>query len=308
VSPGLRPPPLPTQNALPHRLLSPHKQRHQRLISYLAAPVAVHGRIERHTVRQQVGRIEVLSRLEKTRNTTLQANLHQAGQNETPLRPACAVKTAAKANRAGAQLVAARREYFRQHGLGRALVKRNGVFAKPGSTISIGKQNNLGEMGHGKCVELGWVYCPGNPRFAATMQFQTLSTAQAPTMRLLHTMLRVGNLQRSINFYTQILGMKLIRTSENPQNKYSLAFVGYGSNPEHAEIELTYNWGVETYEMGTAYGHIALGVPDAYAACEQIRTAGGNITREPGPVKGGSTVIAFVTDPDGYKIELIQRS
>jgi lactoylglutathione lyase len=127
-------------------------------------------------------------------------------------------------------------------------------------------------------------------------------------MRLLHTMLRVGNLQRSINFYTQILGMKLIRTSENPEYKYSLAFVGYGTNPEHAEIELTYNWGVETYEMGTAYGHIALGVPDAYAACEQIRANGGNITREPGPVKGGSTVIAFVTDPDGYKIELIQRA
>ncbi len=126
-------------------------------------------------------------------------------------------------------------------------------------------------------------------------------------MRLLHTMLRVGNLQRSINFYTNILGMKLIRTSENPEYKYSLAFVGYGTNPEHAEIELTYNWGVETYEMGTAYGHIALGVPDAYAACEQIRANGGNITREPGPVKGGSTVIAFVTDPDGYKIELIQR-
>ncbi len=126
-------------------------------------------------------------------------------------------------------------------------------------------------------------------------------------MRLLHTMLRVGNLQRSINFYTHILGMKLIRTSENPEYKYSLAFVGYGTNPEHAEIELTYNWGVETYEMGTAYGHIALGVPDAYAACEQIRANGGNITREPGPVKGGSTVIAFVTDPDGYKIELIQR-
>jgi lactoylglutathione lyase len=119
-------------------------------------------------------------------------------------------------------------------------------------------------------------------------------------------MLRVGNLQRSINFYTNILGMKLIRTSENPEYKYSLAFVGYGTNPEHAEIELTYNWGVETYEMGTAYGHIALGVPDAYAACEQIRANGGNITREPGPVKGGSTVIAFVTDPDGYKIELIQ--
>lgn len=126
-------------------------------------------------------------------------------------------------------------------------------------------------------------------------------------MRLLHTMLRVGNLQRSIDFYTQVLGMKLIRTSENPEYKYSLAFLGYGTNPEHAEIELTYNWGVERYEMGTAFGHIALGVPDAYAACEQIRAAGGTITREPGPVKGGSTVIAFVTDPDDYKIELIQR-
>ena len=126
-------------------------------------------------------------------------------------------------------------------------------------------------------------------------------------MRLLHTMLRVGNLQRSIDFYTQVLGMKLIRTSENPEYKYSLAFLGYGTNPEHAEIELTYNWGVERYEMGTAFGHIALGVPDAYAACEQIRAAGGTITREPCPVKGGSTVIAFVTDPDGYKIELIQR-
>ncbi len=120
-------------------------------------------------------------------------------------------------------------------------------------------------------------------------------------------MLRVGNLQRSINFYTQILGMKLIRTSENAQYKYTLAFVGYGTNPDHAEIELTYNWGVESYDIGTAYGHIALGVPDAYAACAQIRASGGNITREPGPVKGGSTVIAFVTDPDGYKIELIQR-
>ncbi len=127
-------------------------------------------------------------------------------------------------------------------------------------------------------------------------------------MRLLHTMLRVGNLQRSINFYTQILGMKLIRTSENPDYKYSLAFVGYGTNPEHAEIELTYNWGVESYELGTAYGHIALGVPDVAAACEAIKAAGGNVTREAGPVKGGSTVIAFVTDPDGYKIELIQRA
>jgi lactoylglutathione lyase len=126
-------------------------------------------------------------------------------------------------------------------------------------------------------------------------------------MRILHTMLRVGDLQRSIDFYTQVLGMKLLRTTDRPDQKYSLAFVGYGSNPEHAEIELTYNYGVSSYEMGSAYGHIALGVPDAYAACDRIRAAGGNITREPGPVKGGNTVIAFVTDPDGYKIELIQR-
>ena len=127
-------------------------------------------------------------------------------------------------------------------------------------------------------------------------------------MRFLHTMLRVGNLQRSIDFYTQVLGMKLLRTSENPDYKYTLAFVGYGHNPEHAEIELTYNWGVDSYEAGTAFGHIALGVPDAYAACEKIKAAGGNVTREAGPVKGGSTVIAFVTDRDGYKIELIQRT
>ena len=127
-------------------------------------------------------------------------------------------------------------------------------------------------------------------------------------MRFLHTMLRVGDLQRSIDFYTRVLGMQLLRTSENPEYKYSLAFVGYEGNPAQAEIELTYNWGTEKYEMGTAYGHIALGVPDAYAACEKIRAAGGNVTREPGPVKGGSTVIAFVTDPDGYKIELIQRA
>ena len=126
-------------------------------------------------------------------------------------------------------------------------------------------------------------------------------------MRFLHTMLRVGNLERSIEFYTQVLGMTLIRRSENPEYKYSLAFVGYGSNPDHAELELTYNHGVEKYEMGTAYGHIALGVPDAYAACDKIRAAGGQVTREAGPVKGGSTVIAFVTDPDGYKVELIER-
>lgn len=120
-------------------------------------------------------------------------------------------------------------------------------------------------------------------------------------------MLRVGNLQRSIDFYTKVLGMKLLRTTERPEQKYSLAFVGYGTNPEHAEIELTYNHGVDSYELGTAYGHIALGMPDVHGACEKIRANGGNITREPGPVKGGTTVIAFVTDPDGYKIELIER-
>lgn len=127
-------------------------------------------------------------------------------------------------------------------------------------------------------------------------------------MRLLHTMLRVGNLQRSIDFYTQVLGMTLLRTADNPEYKYTLAFVGYGSNPDHAELELTYNWGVEHYDMGTAYGHIALAVPDAKAACDKIRAAGGNVTREAGPVQGGTTVIAFVTDPDGYKVELIERA
>jgi len=126
-------------------------------------------------------------------------------------------------------------------------------------------------------------------------------------MRLLHTMLRVGDLQRSIDFYTKVLGMKLLRTTDNPEYKYTLAFVGYGSNPDHAELELTYNYGVDHYDMGTAYGHIAIGVPDAYKACEQVKAAGGNVTREAGPVKGGSTVIAFVTDPDGYKVELIER-
>ncbi|PPE71588.1 lactoylglutathione lyase [Caldimonas thermodepolymerans] len=126
-------------------------------------------------------------------------------------------------------------------------------------------------------------------------------------MRILHTMLRVGDLQRSIDFYTRVMGMKLLRTTDRPDQQYSLAFVGYGSNPEHAEIELTYNYGVDRYEMGTAYGHIAIEVPDAYAACERIRANGGQVTREAGPVKGGTTVIAFVTDPDGYKIELIER-
>ena len=126
-------------------------------------------------------------------------------------------------------------------------------------------------------------------------------------MRLLHTMLRVGDLQRSIDFYTHAIGMQLLRTTKRPEQKYDLAFVGYASNPDQAEIELTYNYGVSTYEIGTAYGHIALGVPDAKAACEKIRQAGGKITREAGPVAGGTAVIAFVQDPDGYKIELIER-
>ncbi|KQV50885.1 lactoylglutathione lyase [Massilia sp. Root335] len=127
-------------------------------------------------------------------------------------------------------------------------------------------------------------------------------------MRILHTMLRVGDLQRSIDFYTKVLGMKLLRTSENPEYKYTLAFVGYGNNPDHAELELTYNWGVDKYEMGSAYGHIAISADDIYRTCDQVRAAGGNITREPGPVKGGTTVIAFITDPDGYKVELIERA
>ncbi len=130
-------------------------------------------------------------------------------------------------------------------------------------------------------------------------------------MNLLHTMLRVGNLQRSIDFYTQVLGMELLRTTERPEQKYDLAFVGYGRNPTHAEIELTYNYGTESYDIGTGFGHLAIGVPDVAATCDAVRAKaaklGGAITREAGPVKGGSTVIAFITDPEGYKIELIER-
>ena len=124
-------------------------------------------------------------------------------------------------------------------------------------------------------------------------------------------MLRVGDLQRAVRFYTEVMGMQLLRTTQRPDQKYDLAFVGYGTNPEHAEIELTYNYGVARYEPGTAYGHIAIGVPDVAATCAAVRekaaSLGGAITREPGPVKGGTTVIAFVQDPDGYKIELIER-
>ncbi|ARU27383.1 lactoylglutathione lyase [Cellvibrio sp. PSBB006] len=124
-------------------------------------------------------------------------------------------------------------------------------------------------------------------------------------MRLLHTMLRVGNLDRSIAFYTDILDMKLLRKHDYPDGEFTLAFVGYGDEVSHSVIELTYNYGVEKYELGTAYGHIALGCDDVYATCEKIRAAGGKIVREPGPMKHGTTILAFVEDPDGYKIELL---
>ena len=126
-------------------------------------------------------------------------------------------------------------------------------------------------------------------------------------MRMLHTMLRVGDMQRSVNFYTKVLGMKLLRTTDRPEQKYSLAFVGYDDEERTAVLELTYNYGVDRYELGSAFGHIALGVPDVKAACERVRASGGKVTREPGPVKGGTSVIAFVEDPDGYKIEFIER-
>ncbi|HEY2338236.1 MAG TPA: lactoylglutathione lyase [Burkholderiales bacterium] len=126
-------------------------------------------------------------------------------------------------------------------------------------------------------------------------------------MRILHTMLRVGDLQRSVKFYTELLGMKLLRTTDRPEQKYSLAFVGYDTEERSAVIELTYNYGVAKYELGGAYGHIAIEFPDIKSTCEKVRTGGGKVTREPGPVKGGTTNIAFVEDPDGYKIEFIER-
>ncbi|MBD2294793.1 lactoylglutathione lyase [Anabaena sphaerica FACHB-251] len=125
-------------------------------------------------------------------------------------------------------------------------------------------------------------------------------------MRLLHTMLRVGNLEKSLQFYCDVLGMKLLRRKDYPGGEFTLAFVGYGEESDHTVLELTHNWGVEKYDLGTAYGHIALGVDDIYSTCEEIRNRGGKVVREPGPMKHGSTVIAFVEDPDGYKVELIQ--
>jgi lactoylglutathione lyase len=126
-------------------------------------------------------------------------------------------------------------------------------------------------------------------------------------MKILHTMLRVGDLDRSVGFYTGVLGMKVLRTTDRPEQQYKLAFVGYGDESEGAVLELTYNYGVDRYDLGTAYGHVAIEVPDAAAACQAVRNKGGNVTREAGPVKGGTTVIAFVQDPDGYKIELIEH-
>lgn len=127
-------------------------------------------------------------------------------------------------------------------------------------------------------------------------------------MRLLHTMLRVGNLDQSLAFYTEVLGMELLRKQDYPEGKFTLAFVGYGPEDQTAVLELTHNWDTDSYDLGNAYGHIALAVPDAYAACDAIRERGGKVVREAGPMKHGSTVIAFVEDPDGYKIELIQRA
>jgi lactoylglutathione lyase len=126
-------------------------------------------------------------------------------------------------------------------------------------------------------------------------------------MRILHTMYRVGDLKRSIDFYTNVMGMKVLRTTDRPEHKYTLAFVGYGDESQHAVLELTYNYGVEKYDLGSGYGHVAIEVDDAAATCAAVKAKGGTVTREAGPVKGGTTVIAFVQDPDGYKIELIER-
>jgi lactoylglutathione lyase len=127
-------------------------------------------------------------------------------------------------------------------------------------------------------------------------------------MRILHTMIRVGDLDRSIRFYTEVLGMKLLRRKDYPEGKFTLAFVGYGEESEEAVLELTHNWDTKSYDLGTGFGHVAIAVPDAYKACEEVKKRGGTVTREPGPMKHGTTVIAFVQDPDGYKIEFIQRS
>jgi lactoylglutathione lyase len=132
--------------------------------------------------------------------------------------------------------------------------------------------------------------------------------ADAASMRLLHTMLRVGDLERSITFYTEVLGMRLLRRKDYPGGRFTLAFVGYGEESDATVLELTHNWDTESYEIGSGYGHIAIGVDDIVGVCDQIRAKGGRVVREPGPMKNGTTVIAFVEDPDGYKVELIELS
>jgi lactoylglutathione lyase len=139
------------------------------------------------------------------------------------------------------------------------------------------------------------------------LRINRFSMKKGSPMRILHTMLRVGDLDKSLAFYTEVLGMRLLRRNDYPEGKFTLAFVGFEDEADGAVIELTHNWGVDRYEIGTGYGHIALAVDDAYAACDAIRQRGGKVTREAGPMKGGTTVIAFVEDPDGYKIELIQK-
>jgi lactoylglutathione lyase len=131
--------------------------------------------------------------------------------------------------------------------------------------------------------------------------------SEEDTMRILHTMIRVGNMEESIRFYTEVLGMKLLRRQDYPDGKFTLAFVGYGPESEGAVVELTYNWDRDRYELGDGFGHIALGVADVYKTCAEIKTRGGKVVRDAGPMKGGTTVIAFVEDPDGYRIELVQR-
>ena len=125
-------------------------------------------------------------------------------------------------------------------------------------------------------------------------------------MRVLHTMLRVGNLEKSLHFYTDIMGMKLLRKEDYPEHEFTLAFVGYGDEKDTAVLELTHNWGTESYDLGNAYGHVAIGVDDVYKACDKVKEMGGNVVREAGPMQGGDTVIAFVEDPDGYKVELLE--
>jgi lactoylglutathione lyase len=134
-----------------------------------------------------------------------------------------------------------------------------------------------------------------------------VSIEESHLMRMLHTMLRVGDLERSIAFYTQVLGMRLLRRKEYPEDKFTLAFVGYGDESDHTVLELTYNWGVDKYEPGTAYGHIALEVDDAYQACADVAAKGGKVVRPAGPMRGSTTILAFIEDPDGYKIEFIQK-